>query len=491
MEAARALWEYARNYGEVFGPHLVAATALLLALWSIPHAVIHKRDSRSALMWVAFIAFVPLLGSVFYILIGINRINRRVRALREIRRKALPPAAPHTLSPDAMADALQRPSLAALARVGESGTDRPLVAGNAVKLLKNGDAAFPAMWEAIAEAEKSLTLLTYIFDSDAAGRRFVDEFKKAKDRGVQVRVLVDAVGSRYGSPSIFKLLKKAGIPHAAFMPTRLPWRFPYANLRNHRKIMVVDGHTGFTGGMNIRAGNLLKEKPRFPVADIHARIHGPAVAHLQEIFVEDWQFATGEQLSGDAYFPELSQSGPVTARGIPDGPDEDFDVLRMLLLGAVASATRSIKIATPYFIPDATLITALNVALRRGIRIDLCVPEQSNLFGIDWAMRAQLWQILGPGCSVWLVPPPFDHSKLMLVDDAWVFLGSGNWDARSLRLSFEFNLECYDLDLAAEAQRLFEDRIRRGRLYTHDDAKRRPWIIKVRDGLARLFSPYL
>ena len=184
--------------------------------------------------------------------------------------------------------------------------------------------------------------------------------------------------------------------------------------------------------MNIREGCLLSLNPSHPVQDLHFRVEGPVVAHLQEALTEDWAFCTGEELHGERWFPPLGPAGSVIARGIVDGPDEDFEKLRLSLLGAVACARCSLLIVTPYFLPDSALITALNVAALRGVEVDIILPQKGNLPVVQWASTAQLWQNVQRGCRVFLSPPPFDHSKLMVVDGAWTLIGSANWDARHL-----------------------------------------------------------
>jgi cardiolipin synthase len=346
------------------------------------------------------------------------------------------------------------------------------------------------MCAAIDAAERSVTFCTFIFDRGEAGDRFVEALTRARARGVKVRVLVDAVGARYRWPTAYGRLRAAGVPTALFMPRLTPAWLPFVNLRNHRKVLVVDGRVGFTGGMNVR-DEFLPAPGREAFRDLHARVEGPAVAHLQSAFAEDWRFTTKEALEGQDFFPPLGGAGPVLARGVPDGPDEDFEAVRWLLLGALATARERIRIVTPYFLPDAGLVTAIDVAVMRGIEVDVVVPERGNLPIVQWAQNAQLWQVLERGCRVWTTPPPFDHTKLVVVDGVWTLLGSANWDPRSLRLNFELQLECWDADLARRVEALAEERIARGRRVTLADVDRRPLPVKLRDGVARLLSPYL
>jgi cardiolipin synthase len=380
-----------------------------------------------------------------------------------------------------------------LARTVYSVVAKPLTTGNKVELLVAGDAAFPAMLAAIESAKKSISFSTYIFDNDAIGNQFVAALSRAVERGVAVRVLIDAAGTRYSWPPITGKLRRAKIPFAKFLPSSIltPWRVALINLRNHRKLQIVDGHIAFTGGMNIRQGNVLAAKPNHPVQDLQFRVEGPVVAQLQEAFANDWAFTTQEILDGDLWFPPLKSSGNVIGRAVTDGPDEDFEKLRWTLLSALTEAQSSIQILTPYFLPDSALVTALNLAALRGVRVDIILPSKNNLPFVHWASRAMWWQVLKHGCHLWLTPPPFDHSKLMIVDGHWVLLGSANWDARSLRLNFELNVECYGRKFAQEMQKIMALKISSAREVTLAGADRRPFPAKIRDAIARLFSPFL
>jgi cardiolipin synthase len=232
-------------------------------------------------------------------------------------------------------------------------------------------------------------------------------------------------------------------------------------------------------------------RPAYLIDDLHFRLSGPIVAQLQEVFVTDWEFCGDELLQGEKWFPSLEPIGTVAARGISTGPDGDFDKLRLTLLGALACARSSIHIITPYFLPDAPLITALNVAALRGVEVDIILPEQNNLVLVKWASTALLWQLLERGCRVWLSPPPFDHTKLVVVDRAWTLFGSANWDPRSLRLNFEFDVECYDLELAAALDPLICRKRESARRVTLEDVDARSIPVRMRDGIARLLTPYL
>ncbi|MBN1206684.1 MAG: cardiolipin synthase [Myxococcaceae bacterium] len=469
----------------------MAVLTVLVSLLASGHAVLRKRDVRAAAGWVGLIWLVPVIGAVLYLLLGINRIRRRARSLTLRQEHGRFPPGPSLapLTAQALAHALPEAThLAPLTRVVDSVVRRPLLPGNHVTLLESRTDAYPSMLEAIASARVSLSLCSYIFDNDMAGRRFAQALAEATQRGVEVRVLVDALGSRYTWPPITRRLRREGVRAARFLPTLMPKRLPFMNLRNHRKLLVVDGKVGFTGGMNIRAHFLPGEDA---ARDLHFRLEGPVVGQLQETFAEDWAFTTGERLAGEAWFPALGPAGTVVARGIPDGPDEDFEHIKWALLGALASARERVSILTPYFLPDPALITALAIAALRGVRVDILLPERGNLPIVQWASTAQLWQVLQPGCRVFLTAPPFDHAKLMVVDGLWSLIGSANWDPRSLRLNFEFDVECYDAALARRLEEVVWERLARARPLTLEDLERRSLPVRLRDGLARLLSPYL
>ncbi|MEX0871580.1 MAG: phospholipase D-like domain-containing protein, partial [Aquisalimonadaceae bacterium] len=409
---------------------LVPAASLLVT----GHAVLSKRDSASAVTWVALAWLVPVLGAVLYLLFGINRMHRRLTALG--REQADWAHDIHVCDREDLLEQLgQRDGhLRSLYDAMERVTIRPLVGGNTVRYLVDGDEAYPAMLEAIRGARESVALATYILGNDVIGRTFADVLEAAVHRGVEVRVLIDNAGERYTWPSMVGVLRRRGVMVARFFPS-MRKRFIGINLCNHRKLLVVDGRVGFTGGMNIRRHHCMNSGRR-ATRDLQFRFEGPVVRQLQEVFYEDWFFATRERLDGRIWFPDLSPVGGIIARGVRGGPDENLLKLHWALHAGIASANRSVRILTPYFLPDATLMSALIMASLRGVRVDVVVPAHSNLPFVSWAMMAQIPELVEHGVHVWLTPKPFDHGKLMVVDEAWTFLGSTNWDPRSLRLNF-------------------------------------------------------
>ena len=474
-------------------PHVAVVLTLFISIVTSGNVILYKRDSRSAVIWVAFIWLAPLLGSILYLAFGVNRVRLRARALRG--KSAWFQPVPPTIScaPEHNGEVLPKElaELRPLAEFTGKVAEKALAPGNKLKILVNGDEAYPAMLQAIREAKKTISFCTYIFDNDASGEKFADALGRAVARGVVVRVLIDDAGARYSWPPIVKQLRARDVRTVRFLPTFAPWRLMTMNLRNHRKIMVVDGQVGFTGGMNIRQGHVLNESAKRHVQDLQFEIEGPVVNQLQEAFADDWYFATRERLEGEDWFPELKPVGSVLARTLVAGPDKNFEKLRWAIQGALACARQRVQIVTPYFIPDQSLISALNVTAMRGVCVDIVIPSKNNLPFVDWASRAMWWQVLERGCRIWLTPPPFDHSKLLLVDGSWAMIGSANWDPRSLRLNFELNIECYGREFGSSVAAIINQKMEHATEITLRDMDSRTLPIRLRDGLARLLSPYL
>ena len=444
------------------------------------HVLLNKREVPAATGWIGLAWVAPFWGAVLYFMFGINRVMRRAKKLRgerEPRRKA----------DDAPIDDLSghlRPLEKAVRRI----TKRIAENENSVEVYHNGDEAYPVMLAAIDAAKTSVGLSTYIMRDDALGQRFVAALKAAQSRGVAVRVLIDGIGGGYFSAA-HKRLVREGVPCALFMHSLVPWRMPFLNLRSHKKILVVDGRIGFTGGMNIAAQNLVAENPPDPVSDTHFQFGGTVVTQLVDAFAQDWDFTTGESLGGEAWFPEIGAAGDVLARVVTSGPDGDLDKIRSVMLQACACARTSITIMTPYFLPGSELVTALVMASLRDVAVDIVVPEKSDHRFVDLAMRAHVGPLLDAGVRIWLGPAPFNHSKLMIVDGEWSLVGSANWDTRSLRLNFELNVEVYGKALA-ENLHAFASEHQRLRLRSRD-LRARSLPVRLRDAGLRLLLPYI
>jgi cardiolipin synthase len=464
--------------------HVITGALLLILLHvgcasvAAIHALLTKSDPRSAFAWIVVCWLFPLAGSVLYAFFGINRVRSRARQLRS----GLPRMR------DACAPAPSEEAVAQLTRIGDAVTQWARVPGNTVAPLENGENAFPPMLTAIGAARQSVWLATYIFETDPVGREFIDALAGAAARGVEVRVLVDGVGEWYSWPHAVPLLRSAGVRAARFLaPRLLPWPRLAVNLRNHRKLLIVDAQIGFLGGMNIGGREVGKAGHR-RMADLHFEVHGPIVTQLARAFSIDWQFAAAEELQIAA---AAESAGPAICRAITDGPDEDNDKLLNVILGAVSVARRQVLVMTPYFIPEPELSSALQAAALRGVEVCLVLPERSNLRYVDWASRRWWTPLLARGVRIYLQPAPFSHTKLLIVDGAYAQIGSANMDLRSLRLNFEIAVEIYCSQTCQQlVAYVLAARAKSGE-FTLQQALGQTSLARTRNSLFWLLSPYL
>ncbi|HWM87186.1 MAG TPA: cardiolipin synthase [Kofleriaceae bacterium] len=477
--------------------YVAAGAGAAFQLVSGGHALLNKRDPRAQLGWLVICLMLPIVGAIGYWFFGVNRIRTRARRWRQrgrfrdlsAARSAEAQAGWLALSAEhtARADSLHQ-----LLQMSQRVTQRPLIGGNLVEPLFDGEQAYPAMLEAIEAATRHVHLCTYIFNVDKMGRQFIDALGRAAARGVDVRVLVDAVGERYSRPRLSRVLRQShpGVRVAAFLPLALSLKTVRVNLRNHRKLLIVDGAVGFTGGMNIALRHVVSDPDNdTPTADVHFRVRGPVLYAMNETFMEDWFFETGE---ADWHVPDtVETAGRALCRAIKDGPNEDFERLQWIMVGAMTSARETLRIMTPYFIPSREIVASINSAVLRGVRVEIILPAASNLPYVDWACRALLWEVLQYGAIVYWQPAPFNHSKLLIVDDFYVNVGSANLDPRSLRLNFELNLEVFDPTLAAQLSEYFERVRERSTRATTESLDGRSFPVKLRDAAAKMFSPYL
>ena len=471
--------------------HIAVLAAIFSGLWAAGHVILKKRNSRGAALWLIVVLLLPLAGPFLYLVLGINRIQRRALQRASIK--------------TGIENRIYRSDFIAksppcdgrfnsLHRLATRTTKRPLLAGNSIYPLFDGNEAFPAMLQCIGGAIRSVTMSTYILDRDVVGLRVIDSLCSAAQRGVEVRVLVDGLGTSRAALKMASRLKEAGASISVFHPlTWLPFRRPSINMRNHRKLLIIDGYCGFTGGINISGRHFFSRyRQKEIVRDVHFRVTGPVVEEMQEVFAEDWYASTGEILDSDAFFsdPENSEQGAYS-RAVASGPDENFEKIYEIVIGAVHAAREKVTIISPYFIPDRPLVQALRSAVLSGTRVQVILPERSDHTTVTWASTAHLTELLDSGVSVYWAPPPFVHSKLMIIDGFWSLVGSANFDPRSFRLNFEFDLEVYDRDLAKRLDAYANELRAESTALTSAMLLSRPLYVQLLEGIARIFSPYL
>ncbi|HEX3147767.1 MAG TPA: cardiolipin synthase [Gemmataceae bacterium] len=469
-------------------PSITGSLALVnfaLAALTVFWVLTVKREPTSALAWCLLVVLVPLLGSFLFVVFGYQIIHvplrRKRRHAAEFRARPPVPEGPD-------ADGGYE-GLAALARrLGAA----PLVGGNAVELFHDGAPAYESMLAAIRAAKHHIHMEFFITRGDESGQRFITALAERARAGVEVRFLYDAVGSWKLSTHVLNVLLQAGGKARPFMTPMNPIRRRVQiNLRNHRKILVVDGTIGFTGGLNI-GDEYLGRNPFFGAwRDTFMRLEGPAVWGLQRVFTEDWDFSTDEELSTDAYFPELPAIGDANVQVAWSGPDQDIKTIREVYLAAIVRARSRVWLATPYFVPDAALFDALCLAARMGRDVRVLCPFRPDKWLPHLAGRYIWFELLRAGGKIYQYTNGFMHAKVLLIDDVWSSVGSTNFDNRSLHLNFEVtclidsatvqkNLESAFLHDFAASIRLDAN------AYFH-----RPFVAKMAENACRLLSPVL
>ena len=370
----------------------------------------------------------------------------------------------------------------------------PIVGGNAVTTLVNGDQIFPAMLEAIRGAEQTVNFETFVYWSGEIGDAFTDALCERARAGVKVHVIIDYIGASRIDKRFLRRMKDAGVRlhlyHALkFYDITSAHR---VNYRTHRKLLIVDGRVGFTGGVGI--GDEWRGDAQSPAhwRDTHYRIEGPAVAQLQAAFIDNWMETTGGVLHGEEFFPQLEPAGALPAQVFKSSSEGGSDSMQLMYLLSIAAAKRHVRLASAYFVPDRRAINALVDARRRGVAVQIIVPGKLiDEKIVRRASRASWGALLKAGVEIWEYQPTMFHCKQMIVDDRWVSVGSSNFDNRSFRLNDEANLNVLDATFAAEQIALFEEDLSRSKRVTYAQWKSRPWHVKLMEGMASLLGPQL
>lgn len=453
------------------------------ATLGVYHALLYKRDPRAAMGWIMACIFIPYAGPLAYYVFGINRVRKRGQGLKS---RFL-----HVES-EAGSRSAKSPQRGAtgLRDIGWRISGRTLTRGNSVKPLLNGEHAYPAMLQSIENAQRRVFLATYIMLLDETGEQFSAALQAAKNRGVDVRVLIDGFGELYAFRRVAHALRKRGIKVARFLPPRLLPPSFHVNLRNHRKLLIVDDEVAYAGGMNIGDNHIATASRPREVSDMHFALRGPVTTELAAVFRSDWHFATD---GADEISPETpaAPSGDTMCRVLPDGPDDELDVLSGTIKAAISSAQNTLDIMTPYFLPSRDLVGALESAALRGVLVRLVLPGKNNLPFMHWAHRNVLADLLRWDIEAWYQPPPFCHSKLMCIDDNYSLIGSANLDSRSLRLNFELGIEVFSDELNSELREYFDRAVSTSRRIELQELTRRSPAVRIRDAAAALMSPYM
>src|SRR5262245_49272661 len=475
-------------FAETDWPGITGSLALLnLALQAatIFWVLTVKREPISAVAWCLLVLLVPVFGIVFFILFVYQSIHpplkRKKEHAEEFRARPGAPGAPTEVE--------GYEGLAGLAcRLGA----RPLTEGNAITPYHEGAAAYDAMLEAILRAKHHIHMEFFIARADESGERFMSALAERARDGVEVRFLYDAVGSWKLHSRVLRILTRAGGKALPFLPLLNPLRRRIqVNLRNHRKVMVVDGKVGFTGGLNL-GDEYLGRDPFFgPWRDTFLRVEGPAVWGLQRVFTEDWDFAADEDLSDDAYYPPAERMGDAAVQVAWSGPDQDIKTIREVYFAAIMRARRRVWVATPYFVPDAGLFDALCLAARMGRDVRVLCPFRPDKWLPHLAGRYSWAELLRAGGRVYQYTRGFMHTKVLMIDDGWSSLGSPNFDNRSLFLNFEVTCLIESPAVQVELERAFLRDLEKSIRLDPEVFAGRPFVAKMAENVCRLMSPVL
>lgn len=464
---------------EISWPSLLALMwiAYLLVLGAM--IVLQKRDPAATLSWLFGLAAFPIVGLIVYRVFGPQRIKRhRIKRARYMSR-------PHH-QPE-----FETLEVAELSRMAARVTGLPMTSATSASLLIDGAAKYCSLLEAVRAAEREIHLEYYIYEPDNIGSALRAALIERASAGVAVRLLVDAMGSMH-SRRFFGRLQEAGGEVAWFHPTRLDWQRPWVNLRTHRKIAVIDGRIGYTGGINI-TDEEDESRREDAYRDLHLRLEGRVVRQLQQCFVEDWAYATGDEAFLDAAAaaqPPLPPNGAISAQVVTAGPDNGWEPIHRLKVNAIHNAHRRVWLMTPYFVPGEAAMMALTSAALSGIDVRVMVPKRSDSLLVTLAARSYFDTLIEAGVKVYEYGPRMLHTKALLVDDNITVIGTANFDNRSFRLNFEVAVLFDDEGLTAQMAELYTSEMEKAPLVSKD----RPQSLfraRLPEGLARLMSPLL
>ena len=456
-------------------------------------AILRRRFTPStAMAWLVLVYFLPVLGLIVYGLVGVNPLSRR-----RAKSHGLASAESHArLDPEQLTRHVIRPVVDPqqqnMILQAERISGNPIIAGNDVELLPDADELTTRLAADIDQAKSHVHLLYYIYRPDEMGRRISDALIRAAKRGVACRLLADAAGSRsFFRCRMHRELCDQGVQVVDMLPAA-PWRRKLArlDLRNHRKVAVIDGRWAYTGSHNI-VNEDYGHKTAGKWVDLSGRFTGPVVAQFQKLFLADWAFDTDQNLAGRDLFPPLIPGGEIAAQLVPTGPNNEGESFRRVLIAALATAQRRIIMTTPYLVPDEPTHVALAMAADRGVQVDLVVPEKSDHPLVAAAGRYAYQRLLEAGIHIHRYRGGMLHAKTITVDDAFALLGSANLDVRSFYLNFEVNVLLYGKQVTQHLRFAQQRYLNQSDAIALDAWRQRPLVKQLAEGAASLFSPLL
>lgn len=468
------------------------AIAHVLTLYLIRWVLLlKKREPTSSVAWILLIIVLPVVGGLLFLVFGINRVERKAIGMKRETRRVLGPILPELSQFESPPVDSREPLRDGLLRMATQINLMPATFGNRIEVLDQAPRTLALMEEAIQSAKRTLHLEYYIWRPDRTGTRLRDMLIQKAREGVAVRFLYDGIGSITLSRKFLQPMREAGILVASFLPGRAFLHRWSVNLRSHRKILVVDGQVGFTGGMNIGDEYLGKNPHLGFWRDTHLRVHGPAVLQLQQVFVEDWLFATEEELLLAEVFPTPHECGKNVAQVLVGEPIGDLSTFHSVLFAAINDARKQILLTASYFVPPESLVASLETAARQGVRVRLLLSGRCNYYWTLAAGRSYYESLLRAGVEIYEYEWGLLHAKTLTIDNQWSLVGTANFDTRSLFLNFEVGVAVYDEQVATELEEQFQRDVARATPISLDAWLERPESHVLWENFWRLFAPVL
>jgi len=467
---------------------------------SITIIFLERKSPQSTYAWLLFLWMIPILGFLFYLFFSQNLTKRKIfkyNSLENVRYSLLLRQQRRSLSqiitidPNSPLEKYRR-SIEFHLNVGQA----MYTNNNLVNIYTDGKAKFDALFDAMESATSSIHVEYYIIKNDSLALRMMDILTRKALDGIEVRLLFDAMGGRYLPKAILKRLESAGGQIGKFFPSKIKMINLRINYRNHRKIVVIDGSTGFVGGFNV-GNEYLGRNPKMGYwRDTHLKIQGSSAHELQLRFLLDWRASSSENLiiDGDSqnkYFPAIPQRSGSGIQIVSSGPDRKNQQIKQGLLRMINNAESYILIQSPYFVPDESILEALKIALLSGIDVRLMIPNKPDHVFIHWATLAYVGELIEYGAKVYIYENGFLHAKTIVVDDAVCSVGSCNFDIRSFSLNFETNAFIYDASISRALKNVFVEDMKHCTYYNKEVYSQRGHIIKIKESISRLFSPLL
>ena len=472
--------------------------SLVFLVTAIPVAimiVLEKRSPYKTIAWILVLILLPIIGVVFYLFFGQEYRKRKlfsrknIKSLGEIRRLSSKQLRNIEHSQLGLSSAvLEKENIIKLLL---NNSDSLLTTGNKLQILKNGAETFDAIIDAIKNAKHHIHLEYYIFSDDKIGNRLKDLLIEKCESGVEVRIIIDDVGSWGLNKKFISDLREKGVEIYSFMEVRFPRFTSKMNFRNHRKIVIVDGKIGFTGGINVADRYISGLKGVGEWRDTHLKIEGDAVACLQVVFSADWYFVINENLSGDNYFPPLTENAGVPLQISASGPDSDWQSITQAFFAAITNARETVYLTTPYLMPPKSILSALEMAALSGVDVRIIIPEKSDVITPKWSSFSYVEELLEAGVKVYFYEKGFTHSKFMIVDSVFSTIGTTNMDFRSLETNFEVNAFIYEKEFTQQLTEHFLNDLKNSREINLRIWRLRPWHFKLRESLAHIVAPMM